>query len=114
MEKLRCPDQICHDKVVRFTFLTKIIGGTVALLVMVLLTVGLCINTAENEQDKKIARIPVIQKDIEHIKTDIKRVDNNMQKVNSKLEQIAKKVDQQISKDDLNRLIDAVKRNNGK
>ena len=96
MEKHRCPDQICHDKVVRVTFFMKIFGATVGILITILLIIGMNIGAAENKQDEKIAQIPVIQKDIEHIKADIKK--------------IAEKVDQQIDKKDLDRLIDAVKK----
>ena len=97
MNKIRCPDQICHDKVIRFAFLTKIIGGTVGLLDTILIAATLCINAAENKQDEKIAQIPVIQKDIEHIKVDMKR--------------IADKVDKQMTKKDV---VNAVKEAMGK
>ena len=60
---------------------------------------------AEKKQNEKIAEIPVIQKDIEHIKKDMRKMD-------IKLDSIQTQIQRTINKDDLNRLIEAVRQNN--
>jgi len=97
----KCPDGKCQAQKVSW----KSLGLTVLALMSILTTVVLFAMAGERKQNDKIAEIPVIQKDIEHIKGNIKTI-------NSAVEDIRKEMRKQINKDDLNRLIEAVK--NGK
>lgn len=77
-------------------------GITLLALLSIFTTVVLVGMAAEKKQNEKIAEIPVIQKDIEHIKI-------NMRKMDSKLDVIQTQVQKGISKDDLNRLIKVIR-----
>lgn len=94
-----CPDQKCHDTVTKLALFMKIVGGGVIILSGIVWGITQYAMSAEKKQNEKISEIPVIQKDIEHIKGNIKEIKtaiNNMQ-------------NKTITKDDIDRLIKAVK-----
>jgi len=108
----KCADRDCRDGL--YTEIhKKAPKSTIITMITVFITLlGVCVGgpllysmAAEKKQNDKIAEIPVIQKDIEHIKGNIKTI-------NSAVEDIRKEMRKQINKDDLNRLIEAVR--NGK
>ena len=115
---MECPQGTCnnieklHDKInplivcVKGKVGWKQIGLSIFGLLTIITTITLYSIAAEKKQNDKIAKIPVIQRDIEHINENIKELKNSVH-------QIDKKLEQQISKDDLKKLIEAVRRNNG-
>jgi len=100
---VKCPDQECRDTVIKLGAVVKIIGIIVCLVVGSITTVGLYGLAAEKKQNDKIAEIPVIQKDIQYIK-------ENMAKMQENVDSINKKMGKQINRDDLDRLIKAVRK----
>ena len=102
---MSCPDQECHDKVVRFSFLTKILGGSVGLLVVIMISAISGTIGAERTQNEKLTKIPVIEQAIKSIEDDVKKLNRNVEK-------ITREMQRQINRDDLNRLIEEIK--NGK
>lgn len=78
----------------------KSLGIAILGLVGVITTITLYAMAAEKGQNDKISQIPVIQKDIEHIKGDLKDIKTSVDKMKEKA----------VTKDDIDRLIKAVKK----
>ena len=91
-----------HDNVVRLSFLTKILGGSVGLLVVIMIAVIGGTISAESKQNEKLTKIPVIEKAIQSIEDDVKKLNRNVEKIRQELQR-------QINRDDLNRLIEEIK-----
>jgi len=94
-----------HDNVVRLSFLTKILGGSIGLLVVIMVAAIGGTIAAERIQNEKLAKIPVIEQAIKSIEDDVKKLNRNVEKITIELQR-------QINRDDLNRLIETIK--NGK
>ena len=94
-----------HDNVVRLSFLTKILGGSIGLLVVIMVAAIGGTIAAERIQNEKLAKIPVIEQAIKSIEDDVKKLNRNVEKITRELQR-------QINRDDLNRLIETIK--NGK
>ena len=91
-----------HDKVVRFSFLTKILGGSVGLLVVIMIAAISGTINAESKQNEKLTKIPVIEKAIQSIEDDVRKLNRNVEKIRQEMQR-------QINRDDLNRLIETIK-----
>jgi len=91
-----------HDKVVRFSFLTKILGGSVGLLVVIMIAAISGTISAESKQNEKLTKIPVIEKAIQSIEDDVRKLNRNVEKIRQEMQR-------QINRDDLNRLIETIK-----
>jgi len=98
-----------HDKIVRFSLVSKIIGGSVGLFLIIMLTITIAVVTgtieAESRQNEKLAKIPVIEEGLGSMKEDIKKLTRDVEKIRQEMQR-------QINRDDLNRLIESIK--NGK
>jgi len=99
-----CPDRECHDTVTKLALFMKIVGAGVIVLSGIVWGITQYAMSAEKKQNDKISEIPVIQKDIEHIKASVKEIKETINKMK----------EQTITKDDIDRLIKAVKNKNGK
>jgi len=99
----RCLDSDCHDNVTRLNLFMKIMGASVSLLLGSIVVVVLYGMAAEKVQNDKIGQIPVIQKDIENIKKDVSKIETS-------IKELSKQAGKQITKDDLLKLINAVKK----
>ena len=91
-----------YDNVVRLSFLTKILGGSVGLLVVIMIAVIGGTISAESKQNEKLEKIPVIEKAIQSIEDDVKKLNRNVEKIRQEMQR-------QINRDDLNRLIEEIK-----
>ena len=91
-----------HDKVVRFSFLTKILGGGVGLLVVIMIAAIGGTISAESKQNEKLTKIPVIEQALKSMEDDIRKLNRNVEK-------ITREMQRQINRDDLNRLIETIK-----
>lgn len=95
-----CQDKECHDKVVRMNFFMKICGASLGILATIVMGFGLYALAADKEDKTKVGTIEknqaVMQKDIEHIRGDVKDIKEHLKR--------------SITRDDLNRLVEAVQK----
>jgi len=94
-----------HDKIVRFSFLAKLLGGSVGFLVVIMIAAIGGTIAAERIQNEKLTKIPVIEQAIKSIEDDVRKLNRNVEKIRQEMQR-------QINRDDLNRLIEEIK--NGK
>lgn len=97
-----CPDGTCHDMVVKSSYFIKGLCAVLLVSIGAIVTVSLYAMAAEKKQNDKISEIPVIKKDIEHIKSNVKEIKDAIKDIRT----------QAVTKEDIDRLIKAVKRDN--